>query len=114
MNSICFDFALRLRTAGTHISFTYLLPMPVPPAEVAGSLTTLPTSRAWAEHVSHITENQQNWPRLWRMNRSVAEAYGLNAADFEHILGTFPGMAKKRKAFVAYLKDRLEEWKREG
>jgi N-6 DNA Methylase len=114
MNSICFDFALRLRTAGTHISFTYLLPMPVPSAGVACTLPTLPTSLAWAEHVSHVSQNQQNWPRIWEMNRAVAEAYGLNAADFEHILGTFPGMAKKRKAFVAYLKDRLEEWEREG
>jgi hypothetical protein len=64
--------------------------------------------------VANVGEVLDLWPRLWNINRSVAEAYGLNADDFEHILGTFPGMAKKRKAFFAYLEERLEEWKREG
>lgn len=32
LNSFCFDFALRLRTAGTHVSFTYIKAVPVPPA----------------------------------------------------------------------------------
>ncbi len=31
LNSLCFDYALRLRTAGTNVSFTYIKPMPVPP-----------------------------------------------------------------------------------
>jgi hypothetical protein len=113
LNALCFDFALRLRTAGTHISFTYLVPMPVPSAELARTLPSLPTRAAWGGRVAHISEDLDLWPRLWEINRSVAEAYGLNANDFEHILGAFPAMARKRKAFFAYLKERLEEWKRE-
>jgi Eco57I restriction-modification methylase len=111
MNSICFDYALRLRTAGTHISFTYLLPMPVPQAGIARTLPSIPTYLAPIDRLAHVSEDQRLWPRLWDLNRSVAEAYGLDAADFEHILGTFPGMAKKRKAFFAYLEGRLEDWK---
>ncbi|HEY2292357.1 MAG TPA: hypothetical protein VGM86_16795 [Thermoanaerobaculia bacterium] len=77
-------------------------------------MPTLPTRAAWVDHVTHITEYPDRWPHLWDLNRAVAEAYGLSADDFEHLLGAFPGMARKRKAFFAYLKERLEEWKREG
>ena len=38
LNSLCFDFALRLRMAGTHVSFTYILPMPVPASGCSQSL----------------------------------------------------------------------------
>ncbi|MBI5899701.1 MAG: type I restriction endonuclease subunit M [Rhodocyclales bacterium] len=111
LNSLCFDYALRMRTAGTHVSFTYILPMPVPPAEVVARLPALPTRLAWDTRLGHVTEDRALWPQLWAANRAVAEAYGLTPDDFAHILGTFPGMARKRPEFVAFLHDRLAEWK---
>lgn len=114
MNSFCFDFAVRLRTAGTHLSFTYMRPMPVPNASVTNALTTIPTHNAWEFGANHISEITDLWPDLWRANRKVAEAYGLSADDFEHILDSFPVFARKRPEFFAYLKTRLAEWKAES
>jgi hypothetical protein len=111
MNSLVFDWALRLRTAGTHVSFTYLHPMPVPPADVASALPTIKTRKVWERGIEHITDDRAVWPALWESNRSVAEAYGLGPDDFAHILTRFPGVAKKRPEFYAFLKERVAEWK---
>jgi hypothetical protein len=50
---------------------------------------------------------------LWETERSVAEAYGLSADDFAHILTTFPVLARKRPAFYAFLQERVAEWRAE-
>jgi hypothetical protein len=113
LNSLPFDWALRLRTAGTHVSFTYIQPMPVPAADKANRLPGFRTRLAWETGLGHITEDESSWPDLWAANRSVAEAYGLGPAEFEHILSTFPGFARKRPAFHAYLRARLSEWSEE-
>lgn len=113
LNSFCFDWALRLRTAGTHVSFTYMRPMPVPPADVVNRLPRIPTRLAWESGLSHITDDDSLWPLLWDANRAVAEAYGLGPADLAHILDSFPGVKKKRPAFFAYLLSRLAEWSAE-
>lgn len=111
LNSLCFDFALRLRTAGTHVSFTYIQPMPVPPEEVVNRLPKLETRLAWKADIAHISEDQTLWPALWNANKVVAEAYGLNADDFRHILDAFPGFARKRPDFHAFLTANLAAWK---
>ena len=101
------------RTAGTSVSFTYMRPMSVPPADVADRLPRIPTQLAWSAGIEHITENRDLWPLLWNANRAVAEACGLNADDLDHILSAFPVFARKRPDFFAYLKERLEGWKAE-
>jgi hypothetical protein len=113
LNSFCFDWALRMRTAGTHVSFTYMRPMPVPPAAVVNCLPRLPTHLAREHGLLHITEKRDLWPLLWDANHAVAEAYGLTADDFEHILASFPVFARKRAEFFRYLQDRLAQWKAE-
>jgi len=71
LNSFCFDYALRLRTAGTNISFTYMRPMPVPPASVTNALPRVPTVCAWnmASSASRNSSNTGNrcgsQTRLW-------------------------------------------------
>ena len=109
-NSLAFDWCLRLRTAGTHVSFTYIHPMPVPAPATLKQLPMLPIRLSWDSGIQHITEDRDLWPALWKTNRAMAEAYGLNPADLEHILSTFPGMARKRRDFVAYVRARLGEW----
>jgi hypothetical protein len=124
-NSFCFDYALRLRTAGTSVSFTYMRPMPVPPADVVSRLPIVPTHLAWEAGVDHISEMRDLWPALWDSNRAVAEAYDLGPEEFDHILRgsptdpdvyseTFRVFARKRPDFFAYLHERLEEWRTRG
>jgi hypothetical protein len=74
-------------------------------------LPRIPTQLAWTVGIEHITENRDLWPLLWDANRAVAEAYGLNAADLDHILSAFPVFARKHPDFFAYLKERLERWR---
>lgn len=112
LNSLCFDYALRLRTAGIHVSFTYMHPMPVPTATDVACLPKLPTRLAWDAGIGHVTEDKSAWPALWDANRAVAEAYGLDARDMAHILASFPGVARKRPEFHAFLQARLAEWNR--
>ncbi|MBI4529872.1 MAG: type I restriction endonuclease subunit M [Deltaproteobacteria bacterium] len=111
LNSLSFDFALRLRTAGTHVSMTYIDPVPVPPADAVNRLPTVKTRLAWETGIDHITEDEALWPSLWEANRAVAQAYGLDADDLGYILSAFPVFARKRPKFFAYLKERVAEWK---
>jgi hypothetical protein len=113
LNSMPFDFALRLRIAGTHVSFTYIEPMPVPDRTIVETFPAQPTQAAWEVGCTHLEQIPEVWPTLWATNRAVAEAYGLNSSDFEHILGSFPGFARKRPKLVAYFRERLAEWKSE-
>lgn len=113
LNSLCFDFMLRMRTAGTNVSFTYMRPMPVPPSHLVNRLPCVPTHLAWLMGVEHITDLKDLWPLLWDANRAVAEAYGLSPDDFEHILSSFPVFARKRPSFFSYLKEQLAKWKEE-
>lgn len=110
-NSFCFDFALRLRTAGTSVSFTYMLPMPVPAVEVVNRLPMIDTRIAWQAGIGHITEDRPLWPALWEVNKAVAEAYGLDADDLTHILSAFPGLARKRMMFNEFIRSRLSGWR---
>jgi hypothetical protein len=111
LNSFCFDFALRLRTAGTHVSQTYIQPMPVPPTDVVNRLPLIATHLAWQSSTEHIAEKRDLWPALWEANKAVAEAYGLSAEDFEYILGAFPVFARKRPELHRFLASKASEWR---
>lgn len=114
LNSFCFDYALRFRTAGTHLSFTYLKPMPVPSSETVNSMPVIETFEAWKIGIKHNTEERELWSALWAANRAVAEAYELSPDEFDHILHAFPTFARKRPKFFAFLQERLSEWKAEA
>jgi hypothetical protein len=113
-NSLAFDFALRLRTAGTHISFTYMEPMPVPPGALTDALPRISTINASKEGCQFITDRRDLWPEVWQTNRAVAEAYGLSADDFGHILASFPSFARKRPEFYAFLIEQVRQWTAEA
>lgn len=110
LNSFCFDYALRLRTAGTHVSFTYILPMPVPTVDALQRLPAMQTRSASELGIEHVTQDESHWPDLWEANRAVAEAYGLNANDLAHILDTFPVFARKRLELMEFFRRNLSEW----
>ncbi|MBI4541308.1 MAG: hypothetical protein HY704_17535 [Gemmatimonadetes bacterium] len=111
LNSFCFDFLLRLRSAATHVSFTYILPVAVPPAAVVNTLPRIPTRFAPSAVITHVSEDQESWPALWAADRAVAEAYGLRPEDFVHILDTFPVWLRKRPGIAEYYRERVAEWR---
>lgn len=111
LNCFCFDYPLRFRTAGTNVSFTYIKPVVVPPAAVVNRLPRVPSRAAWRAGVQNVADDKELWPLLWEANRAVAEAYGLGADDFAHVLASFPVFARKRTAFHAWLLDRVAEWR---
>jgi hypothetical protein len=115
LNSFSFDFALRRRTAGTNVSFTYMRPMPVPGVTEVKRLARvgIATRSAWNDGISHISDTKSMWPLLWEANRAVAEAYSLSPDDLDHILGEFPVFARKRFDFFSYLKARIQDWRAE-
>ena len=113
LNSLCFDFGLRLRLSGTSVSFTYLLPMPVPTADDVNQLPQLRTQLAWNTGIAHIAADESLWPVLWESNRAVAEAYGLGPSDLGYILASFPVLARKRPKFMEFFRSKLSEWGRE-
>ena len=113
LNALPLDFSVRLRTAGTHLNFTYVERFAVPPADVTRSLPTLPTKSVATTLASHVADLSECWDHVWFVNRAVAETYGLTPDDFEYILSTFPVFARKRPEFYAYLQERVQEWKRE-
>jgi len=111
LNSFVFDFAVRLRSGSTSLTFSQLsrCPVPAPPFLLAGLATLSVAGRA----ETNVADMASLWPSLCSLNRSLAEAYGVTPDDFEHILSTFPVFARKRPAFYAYLQERVQEWKRE-
>lgn len=114
LNSMCFDFLLRLRSAGTNVSFTYIRPVPVPSARVVNGLPRITTRFAPGTGLRYLTDDMETLPSLWKAERAVAEAYGLDPDDFAHILETFPVWLRKRPEAGEFYRARLEEWRVEG
>jgi len=112
-NSFSFDFTFRFRVSA-NVSPMYLKLPPIPNITGFSASEMLPTLSSLELECEHITTKESIWPRLWGINRRVAEAYGLTPDDFEYILSTFPVFARKRPEFFAYLKRRIAEWKEEG
>jgi hypothetical protein len=50
------------------------------------------------------------WDNLWAAEKAVAEAYGLCAEDFRHILTQFPVFARKRPDFYTFLVEKASAW----
>jgi hypothetical protein len=114
LNSLCFDYLTRFKTAGTHLNWTYISRVAVPPRDVLGTIPTVST-RFSVElgGAASIYDCPECFPELWAANKAVAQTYGLKATDFEHIVGSFPVFARKRPSFQQFLRERLAEWKAE-
>jgi len=114
LNAFPTDFSIRLRTAATHLNFTYMQRVAVPPLGIAKTLPACTTiTPDTVGSVTHVGDLQKQWERVWEGNRALTEAYGLTPHEFEHILGTFPVLARKRPEFYAYLQECLNEWREE-
>jgi hypothetical protein len=119
MNSLTLDGLTRFKTAGTHLNWTYVSRVAVPPPAALRNLNLIPTRSAasggWrgtsdSDRIA-LANDPACFEELWRNEKAVAQAYGLDADDFAHILSSFPVMARKRAAFVAYMEEQTEQWR---
>jgi hypothetical protein len=104
VNSFAFDFLVRLRAAGTHISWSFMSRVAVPSsAECRG----IPVIETTSGHESSEPTHES----IWKLNDAVRRAYGLRVADLAHVLSTFSVFARKNPELHAYLSDLIEESK---
>ena len=82
LNSLCFDCLTRFKTAGTHLNWTYISRVAVPPRDV---LATIPIVRTRFSvefgGAASIYDCPECFPELWAANKAVAQTYGLKAPD---------------------------------
>lgn len=117
LNSLCFDWLLRFRISST-INWTYISRVPVPPAASVRRLPVVPSrsaaAGAWTGRTASdricLANDPDQWETLWRVERAVAEAYGLAPADFAHLLQSFPVHARKRAGYHGYLETKTAAW----
>jgi len=109
LNSLALDFSVRLRTAGTHLNFTYVARFAVPEPPLTRGLPVLPTRSVAGIPATNVAELPDLWPAIATLNLAVAEAYGLTPDDLAYILTTFPVLARKRPEFVRYLARRIKD-----
>jgi hypothetical protein len=110
LNALVVDFSIRLRTAATHLNFTYMARVAVPPAAVAVKLPIVGTTQAKSMRPEHLRGIPEVWGSLWRSNRACAECYGLDPSDLGQVLSSFSVFARKSQALYSYLELRLAEW----
>ena len=112
LNSISFDFAVRLRSGSTSLTFSHLSRCPAVSPNLLERLDTQTFSVA-DERRKNISELTDQWDDLWSLNRNVAVAYGLSADDFDYVLSSFSVFARKRPEFFGYLQQQVAAWKAE-
>jgi len=111
LNSFCFDFLMRLRMT-TNVSYYHLDRAALPRVQDASDLSNaIELLVGLPNHP--IPDLNEFWPRIWSLNKEVAQCYGLEPEDFAYVLESFPVLARKRAAFFTYLMKEVEIWKAE-
>jgi len=82
-NSLVVNFLVRLRVT-THVTTATVERLPIPTRDAAGS--------AYAEiaALARVLSRRDDEDAFARLNARVAQLYQLSAAEFEHVLATFP------------------------
>jgi hypothetical protein len=106
MNSFAFDFLMRIRTAGTHLNWTYVSRVAVPSVTESHHIPVIETvSGAGTKSPKH---DEIYFEAFWQTNLAVTQAYGLSSDDLAHILSTFPVFARKFSEFHALFTSRAK------
>jgi hypothetical protein len=82
-NSFVVNYLVRLRVT-THVTTAMVEQLPIPTAEIA------PGAFAEIAALARLLSRRPDPSGLARLNARVAELYQLSAAEFEHVLETFP------------------------
>jgi hypothetical protein len=89
-NSFVVNFMVRLRVT-THVTTATVEQLPIPTSEAA------PAAFGEIAALARLLAARSDPGALARLNARVAELYQLSAAEFEHILGTFPLMPRAER-----------------
>lgn len=89
---------------------TYMRPVAVPASQATIGLPRLATRFAPSAGIGHLEDDETSWPTLWKIERAVAEAYGISPQDFAHILETFPVWRRRRPGLAAFYDQCLAKW----
>lgn len=108
--SFTFDYLIRFRVTFS-LNFTHMSRVAVPPvaALLSGAAPITTVSRGGLDD-SSLIDDPACFGTLWANELHVARAYGLAADDFEHILASFPALARKCPKLHAFLKAKTAEW----
>jgi hypothetical protein len=112
MNSLVFDWIVRLRVSGQNIRHFQMSEMPFPPLERLLALIPIDTVVA-SESPDYVVSHKERWTQIAHAEIAVCKMFGLKPADYEYILASFPIFARKQPEFSAYLQMRLADWKEE-
>jgi hypothetical protein len=82
-NSFVVNYLVRLRVT-THVTTATVEQLPIPAWESA------PAAAKEIAAIARLLSRRHDSAAFARLNTHVARLYQLNAAEFEHILGTFP------------------------
>ena len=85
-NSLVVNFLVRLRVT-THVTTATVERLPIPTAETA------PAACREIAALARLLARRDDTESFARLNARVAELYQLSAAEFEHVLSTFPLIA---------------------
>jgi hypothetical protein len=86
-NSFVLNYLVRLRVT-THVTTATVEHLPVPTREMS------PAAASEIASLARLLSRRSNPAAFATLNARVAELYQLSAAEFEHILGTFPLIAQ--------------------
>ena len=108
LNSLSFDYLVRLRVSGT-LNFTHISRVSVPaPGSLRAPLPVVETVSATGSG-NHIGDYPGVWDKIWLTNEAVASSFGLDPEDLVHILESFKVFARKRPDFYSYIKSKINE-----
>jgi hypothetical protein len=72
----------------------------------------IPRMSVMFDEGGYVWDSPERWNTIWTVERMVAEAYGITPWQFEDfVLPNFPGFARKRPAFFAFLQGEVNKWK---
>jgi hypothetical protein len=108
LNSLSFDYVVRKRVGGQHVSPYLLMRAAIPPPGALATIRNVPCLHA-NESKTWIYDHPEFYDLLWAIEKSVAMAFGLVDEEFRILLDDFPGFARKRLAFHEFLLSRLAE-----
>ena len=97
-NSLVVNYLVRLRVT-THVTTGTVEQLPIPTPETA------PRACREIASLARLLARRPSPAALARLNARVAELYQLSAAEFEHVLGTFPlvALSERQEALRIFL-----------
>jgi len=109
LNSITFDYLVRMRVAGEDILPFQLRACPIVTAVDLSQFENIKQIHANEQKI-WIYDLEEYWEPLWLVEKEVAVRYGLNPNEYRLILETFQLFIRKRADLYEYLMQGIRKW----